>query len=165
MVFLFFSLTFPSPISQVPYFHPECLGWWCLHPGAILPGGAPRGDVEGAGVSAMGWTTLFSWRRGPSSPSPWTGSLFSPALCSPCLGGPVESQCYVSFLCWIPEISAHELKKAVCFVGQWFCLGFSLPPPWLLGGSEALCSGGPRHLSLDPPPLLSQVPDELTHTG
>lgn len=25
VVFLFFSLTFPSPISQVPYFHPECL--------------------------------------------------------------------------------------------------------------------------------------------
>lgn len=111
----------------MPYFHPECLGWWCLHPGAILPGGAPRGDVEGAGVSAMGWTTLFSWRRGPSSPSPWTGSLYSPVLCSLCLGGPIEFQHYVSFLHWIPEISAHELKKAMRFVGQWFHPGFPLP--------------------------------------
>ena len=92
------------------------------------------------------------------------GSLYSPVLCSLCLGGPIESQRYVSFLHWIPEISAHELKKAVRFgpvVPSWI----PLAPSTAFSGNEALCSGGPCHLSLDPPPLLSQVPDELTHTG
>ena len=117
------------PSVRRPVFNQHCLGWWCLHPGAVLPGGVPRGNMEG-GLGSLGLDG-----RGSRSPSLLTGSFYFPALCPPWLGDPIKSQYYVSFLHLMPENTAHELKNCVLVVPFWIH-----PCPLLCSLVEVKCS-------------------------